>query len=339
MKYCHTLQYLPLLTLSLLLATHAQDAPPSKRGFAFIGDSHPPDNRLLTSPTSPISWYYNWSPYPNTALIPSTLEFLPMIHGLDATQDPRTERTIASLPQSSTHLLSFNEPDGTTSSGGSAISPSDAARAYIDYVVPFRSGAKGGGRKWRVSHPATTGSGIGLEWLRAFNESCWELDPDQGCRADFVAVHWYGGFPGLASWLGTLEEFYNANSTRPEGQGNLTLWVTEMALPQMNEGATLEMMNQTLPYLDGLDYVERYAWFGAFRRDEANAWTGDGVALFDDDGGLTGLGARFLGEGFEVGQKGEGADSGAGGGVVVEGAAKGLVVSVGLCVVSLLMSL
>lgn len=292
------------LALSLLATTQAQD---SKRGFAFIGDSHAPDNRLLSSGNSPLVWYYNWSPYPNIDLIPTgSLEFIPMIHGIDATEDGRTEQVISRLDKSSTHLLSFNEPDGTTSSGGSSISPEDAARAYIDYVVPFRDGSRGG-RNWKISHPSTTGSGNGLEWLRSFNSSCYDIDPENGCPIDFIAAHWYGDFGGLASWLGTLDEFYNANSTN---DANLKIWVTELGLPQQSADATVGMMNQTLPYLDGLDYVERYAWFGAFRTDDANEWTGDGVALFDDDGGLTELGAVYMGDGFTEGQKGEGSGAG-----------------------------
>lgn len=292
------------LALSFLATTHAQD---NKRGFAFIGDSHAPDNKLLSSDSSPLAWYYNWSPYPNTDLIPTgSLEFVPMIHGIDATEDSRTEQVIEGLDKSSTHLLSFNEPDGTTSSGGSSISPEDAARAYIDYVVPFRNGSKGG-RNWKISHPSTTGSGNGLEWLRSFNSSCYDIDPENGCPTDFIAAHWYGDFGGLAGWLGTLDEFYNGNSTN---DSNLRIWVTEMGLPQQSADATVGMMNQTLPYLDGLDYVERYAWFGAFRTNDANEWTGDGVALFDDDGGLTELGALYMGNAFTKGQKGEGSGAG-----------------------------
>ena len=148
---------------------------------------------------------------------------------------------------------------------------------------------------------------MGLEWLRKFNESCYKIDGDNGCPTDFVAAHWYGAFEGLASWLGTLDEFYNTNSSRDPP---LKIWVTEMALPQADAEATVQMMNQTLPYLDRLDYVERYAWFGAFRTDDANEWTGDGVALFDDNGGLTKLGALYMGgdaNGFSQGQQGEGA--------------------------------
>jgi hypothetical protein len=300
-----------ILSLALLATTSlAQD---SKRGFAYIGDTHTPDNTLLTSSSSPLRWYYNWSPDPTSPLSSSALEFVPMIHGLDATKDSSTEPTISRLPASSTHLLSFNEPDGTTGSGGSSISPEDAAKAYIDFVVPFRNGEK----KWKISHPSTTGSPNGLQWLRKFNESCYDIDHENGCPADFVAAHWYGAFDGLAAWLGTLNDFYNTNSTRNDP---LPIWITEMALPQQDAKNTLGMMNQTLPYLDHLDYVERYSWFGAFRTDDANEWTGDGVALFDDDGGLTGLGALYLGDGFKEGQKGEGS----------EDAASGLRVSLGL---------
>ncbi|KAM9876099.1 Alkali-sensitive linkage protein 1-like protein 1 [Verticillium dahliae] len=67
------------------------------------------------------------------------------------------------------------------------------------------------------------------------------------------------------------------------------------------------MLNQSMTYLDGLDLVEGYAWFGAFRTDNANEWTGDSVSMFNNDGALTEVGATFLGgeaNGFEKGMKG-----------------------------------
>ncbi|KAF2828211.1 hypothetical protein CC86DRAFT_206811 [Ophiobolus disseminans] len=291
---------------TILLASSAL-AQTSKRGLASI-NTHISDIRLLSTSPSPLSWYYNWSPYANTNQIPADrLQFVPMIHGIDATQSSQTEQVIRGLPQSSTHLLSFNEPDGTTGSGGSSIKPEDAAKAYIEYVVPFRTG-KSGGRNWKISHPVTTGSPNGLNWLRKFNESCYKIDKTNGCPTDFIAAHWYGAYVGLTAWLGTLNEFYNTNSS---SSSDLKIWVTEMAVPQQSADATTQMMNQTLPYLDKLEYVEKYAWFGAFRTNDANAWTGNGVALFANDGGLTKAGATYLGSGFTEGQKGEGAESAA----------------------------
>lgn len=72
------------------------------------------------------------------------------------------------------------------------------------------------------------------------------------------------------------------------------MWITEVALPQQGADPTLTMMNTTLPYLDTLSYVDKYSWFGIFRQQNANAWTGDGVALLDNSGDLTTLGARYL---------------------------------------------
>lgn len=291
--------------LFLPFAVSQASGSASKRGLAYIGDSHEGDINLLLSPNSRISWYYTWSAnqVPN---VNSTLTFVPLIHGLDDASSPDVQGAISALPATSTHLLAFNEPDGTTSSGGSSISPSDAARAYIDDIVPLRTTSP---RSWNISHPSVTGSGNGLDWLRDFNDACWDIDPDNGCPTDFVALHWYGNFEGLASWIGTMREYYtNTSNSGAVDPDNLKFWITEMALPQQDEDDTVAMMNQSLAYLDGLDYVESYSWFGAFRQDnDVNGWVGDNVALFDDDGGLTDAGALYLGgeaAGFEEGMKG-----------------------------------
>ncbi|KAK8100878.1 glycoside hydrolase family 128 protein [Apiospora kogelbergensis] len=288
----------------------------SKRGVAYQDGAHKADNRLLFSPESPVAWYYTWSLWPAPEAGEgdgNNVEFLPLVHSTNdlSSQDKADafRKQLDGLPKSSTHLLTFNEPDGDTGSGGSAIEPEDAARVYMDRIAPLRSGD---GRTWNISHPSVTGSPRGLDWLRRFNESCWDLDRKQGCPTDFVAVHWYGEFEGLSGWLDTLHGFYNSTSSSEKQQ--LKFWVTEMALPQQDDEATLRMMNQTLPYLDGLDYVDGYAWFGAFRKGEkANEWTGDQVSLFDKKGGLTELGSLYLssggpdhkdGGGFEPGKKG-----------------------------------
>ncbi|OBS27906.1 hypothetical protein FPOA_01847 [Fusarium poae] len=264
----------------------------SKRGLAFHGDDHESDNNLLTSNNSEIAWYYTWSLWPSQQ-IGSSLPFIPLIHGLDDASDSELSKRLNSLLDSSTHLLTFNEPDGETDTGGSSISPKDAAKSYMENIVPLRD-AK---REWSISHPSVTGSPRGLEWLRDFNESCYDID-DKGCPTDFIAVHWYGDAVGLDNWLNSLREFYN--ETAPDAP----FWITEMALPQEDEEATFAMMNETLPNLDSRDDVQAYAWFGAFRTNDANEWTGKSVSLFNSDGGLTKIGAEYLGgeeKGFEEG--------------------------------------
>ena len=245
------------------------------------------------------------------------------------------------VPENSTRLMTFNEPDGTTSSGGSSISPDDAAKTYIESIVPLR---KANGGRFLISHPATTGSQNGLDWLAKFNTSCYKIAPKTGCPLDFITAHWYGGFDGLVSWIDQLDDFYNGNNTNTTDttDTSLKIWISELALPKEDADNTVQMMNQTLPYLDALDSVEGYAWFGMFRSDDSNEWTGKNVALFKSDGGLTELGATYLNgakgtadsAAFKEGQKGTAKDSGALGNPVVNWAtivAAGLVYFICLC--------
>jgi len=306
----HAVSYILLLLLATTsTAQENANANPEKRGIAYIGTRHPSDYNIFLGGRSPITWYFNWSP--NPVRRPSgfdDIEFVPLIHGLDNLDSDLAR--IRGLPERSTHLLTFNEPD-LNGGGGSDISPEDAARAYVERIAPLS--IQNGGR-WHISHPSTTGTGSGLNWLRSFNSSCYEVDAENGCPIDFIATHFYGDFPALASWLGQLDEFYNADGIRPS-QPRLGMWITEVALPQASATQTLQMMNTTVPYLDSLGYVEKYSWFGIFRGRNANEWTGDGVALLDDGGGLTGLGARYLSTDeftFVAGMSAQDAQSGGG---------------------------
>lgn len=288
---------------NLCLVASQSSSLASKRGLAYLGDEHSSDENLLFSANSSIDWYYNWSPNPVSGV---SLPFVPLLHGLSDASSSSELATINSLPASSTHLLTFNEPDGTTSSGGSAISPSDAAQAYIDDIVPLRTGSS---RTWNISHPATTGSSSGLAWLQEFNASCWAIDPDNGCPTDFVALHWYGDFAGLASWVGTLRDFYVNNASSGAVSEDIEFWITEMALPQQDSDETVDMLNQSVSYLDSLDYVAAYAWYGADRKGGSwDSYTGGNVAMFSSGGKLTDVGALYLGgeeAGFKEGMSGD----------------------------------
>jgi hypothetical protein len=91
------------------------------------------------------------------------------------------------------YVLSYNEPDGSTNTGGSSISPQLAASAWIRELEPLRKlGVK-------LGAPAMTGSPGGFTWLADFFTAC-----DGGCTADFFPIHWYGNFEGLASHIGQV---------------------------------------------------------------------------------------------------------------------------------------
>ncbi|KXJ87397.1 hypothetical protein Micbo1qcDRAFT_112300, partial [Microdochium bolleyi] len=276
----------------------------SKRGISYHNDTAAKDYDILLSAKSPVSWYYTWSPRPGppSHIFPwgfrDNVEFVPTIHGTG-----KLDSDIADLDRlnaSSKHLFSFNEPDEPAASGGSNLNPREAAEAYIARIVPLR-------KRFLISHPAVTGSQRGFDWLKTFHDECYKIDKDKGCPTDFVVVHWYGGFDGLAGWLAQLRAWYTEAGYVPGGDRNssaLPFWLGELGIPGAPMDANLVMMSQTLPYLDGLPWIAKYAWFGTFRPAQANNWTGVGVAFFDDNGGLTDLGSRFLGgpqKGFPVG--------------------------------------
>lgn len=268
----------------------------TKRGLVYIGTSHPQDYQLFTSDKAPVTWYYAFTT--NPSLGETHLDFTPMIHGADdAAASIGTIQDMATNGVT-THVLVYNEPDGSTESGGSNITPDDAARTYVDTIAPLRNAPY----NLKLSVPATTGSPNGLNWLRSFNQSCRRLS-SSGCEFDFLAAHWYGDFAAMASWLGTLHSYY------PQ----LPIWLTEFALPAFPESITYEFLNQSLAFLDETEWVERYSYFGTFRESAANNFTGPNVAMLDNGGGLTEIGNLYLGgeaRGYHVGERGHATTTG-----------------------------
>ncbi len=171
---------IPHLTIAQINTT-LNSGDLSKRGLLYIGTDHSSDNAIFTSSSSPLTWYYNYASSPSIRT--SHFTYVPMIHSLDNFDgDISAIRSLDDVE----YILIFNEPDGTTDSGGSNITPRAAARTFINDIMPMRES-----HGWKISLPATTGSGSGLNWLSLFNESCYALSPN-GCAFDFVAAHWYG---------------------------------------------------------------------------------------------------------------------------------------------------
>ena len=81
-------------------------------------------------------------------------------------------------------------------------------------------------------------------------------------------------------------------------------------------------MNQTQTFMDGTDYVERYAWFGAFKDLQG---VNEDDALMDTQGRITALGEQYIG-----GRN----SSGRSGGIVNGGSIRVLNVSTFTCVVA-----
>ena len=226
--------------LPILPLVYSQGAPTSsKRGLVHVPSvKYPADDSIWSSSSSDLTWYYNYRSTPSPAYGNSAkLQFVPMLWG--APSDPSDNRFLNDVQDqirsgtNITYVLAFNEPDAQAN-GGSGVPADLAAQAWIREIEPLRK------QGVKLGAPAVTGAPTGFLWLQNFFTAC-----KGNCTADFIPVHWYGNFEGLASHIGQVRATYP----------NMTIWVTEYA----NAAASLEesqsFYNQSSQYFDRIEYV------------------------------------------------------------------------------------
>ena len=166
----------------------AQAPRSSKRGLVYVPNENHADDSVWSSGNSDLTWYYNYQHAPSDAYAKSQLNFVPMLWGVGNANDTSFLDNVSSQLDSGaniTHVMAFNEPDGSSSTGGSNISPSIAAAAWMKQIEPLKK------RGVKLGAPAVTGAPSGFTWLQNFNTSC-----GGNCSFDFIPVHWYGNFEG-----------------------------------------------------------------------------------------------------------------------------------------------
>lgn len=225
-----------------------------------------------------VSWHYSWDSKLNSPE-PTGVEFVPMIWGFWGASD-RFKQNISRLTETKksgnhTTLLGFNEPDGKDQAN---LSVEKALKAwpYLEQTG-LRLGSPG------AVHADN-------DWMLEFMTKA----KTQGRRVDFITVHWYGGASAdsLIRRLHKIHQLYG----KP-------IWITEFAVADWNAKSLAknkhskekiaQFMNQILPKLDQLDFVERYAWFSG---SPDHAALGNS-ALFHKDGSLTKLGKIYAAHG------------------------------------------
>ncbi|KAI9828240.1 MAG: hypothetical protein M1826_006066 [Phylliscum demangeonii] len=248
----------------------------SKRGLVYVTSAHnAQDDSTWTQDGSDLTWYYNYASKPTASLSGSHLQFVPMLFAASSnTQDTAFTDDVRALIKAGTNVsavLTFNEPDGTQATGGSSIQPELAAATWIREVEPLKKDGV------QLGAPAVTGSPGGFTWLDAFFSAC-----NGQCHPDFIPVHWYGNFDGLASHLGQVHSTY----------ANMSIWVTEYALAHEQLAPSQSFSSMSAEYFDRLDYVDRYSYFGSFRSSVSNV--GPNAAMLTQDGKITDLGAAYV---------------------------------------------
>ncbi|KAI9878725.1 MAG: hypothetical protein M1830_010685 [Pleopsidium flavum] len=282
------LPILGLATLALLPPSWCQGTSSSKRGLIYVpSNKHPSDDSIWEAGSSDLTWYYNYGSKPSPAFDGSTkLQFVPMLWGAPTDASDNTflndvQGLIAGgakIP----YVLAFNEPDGS-SNGGSNVPTDTAAQTWIREMEPLRK------QGVKLGAPAVTGAPSGFTWLQNFFSAC-----NGSCTADFIPVHWYGNFEGLASHVGQVRQAYP----------NMTMWVTEYADPEASFAESQSFYNESSQFFDRIDYITHYSYFGSFRSDASNV--GPNAAMLTQDGKLTDIGSWYLG-GSRTGNRAKGA--------------------------------
>ena len=221
-----------LLLLAAPLAI-AQATTSSKRGLVYVSSStNNKDDSIWDASNSDLTWYYNYGASPTSEYDNTKLQFVPMLWGAPASDTDMTfYNTVKGLIDGGMkipYVLAFNEPDGCIS-GGSCVDAQTAAETWIREIEPLKKlGVK-------LGAPAVTGAPTGFTWLQNFFTQC-----NGNCSADFIPVHWYGDFQGLASHVGQVNGTYQ----------NMSMWITEYAYPNGKLEDSQDFYNESASFFD-----------------------------------------------------------------------------------------
>jgi hypothetical protein len=220
-----------------------------------------------------VSWYYTWQPGTAGVSAPASAQFVPMIWGADMVGQAVLGDT----------LLGFNEPD-----------VADQANMTVDRALTLWAQMVATGQ--RLGSPAVaSNAAMAGGWLDRFMTGTRE----HGLRVDFVALHWYGSdfTDARAAALDLCE--YLASVYDRYGK---PIWLTEYALADFTRGVARAtyptraqqkaFVDASVPMLDALPFVERYAWFAL-----SDSGSGFRTGLYSDASTLTPAGAAYLSAG------------------------------------------
>ena len=196
------------------------------------------------------SWVYKWNSTLNTTL---DWEYAPMSWG-NTGADDANDIALYAGKYNSTHVMSFNEPDDCNGQSGQYgnLCQTDVAVALHKNLMKtgMRIVSPGG----REEAP--------FGWLEEFYNKATAQD----IRIDVIAVHWYDwGSNPVANPNPTAQQVFDrfkAYLTNVYNLYGLPIWITEFnANPARSQAINAGFLALALPYLESLNYVERYNWF------------------------------------------------------------------------------
>lgn len=215
------------------------------------------------------AWFYSWgAEVPDD--IPANLRFVPMIWGKSSGERIRAAASQARA-RGIDQLLGFNEPDGPHQANMPVEQALDLWPALMETGL-------------RLGSPAC--AHLAGEWMKTFMQGVEE----RKLRVDFVCVHSYAGLD-VGAFLERLQAVHKMFQ-RP-------IWITELGVGdwqaktreanRYQPDQIVHYMEQLLPRLETMDFIERYAWFPAKPDSRALG----PCALFNADDSLTKVGETY----------------------------------------------
>jgi len=250
----------------------------AKRGIAY--DLSAAADLSALSPG--VSWWYNWSAKPNTAVASDYrtrygMDFMPMLWN-GSFNDAEIEAYLKAHTDIK-YLLLLNEPNLTDQSN---LTPAQAAALWPRYeAIAAHTGVK-------LVGPAITWGTMAnysdpVVWLDAFYTAYRSANANRDPQIDYIAFHWYDY--GLATQLDRLVKY------------GKPFWVTEFANWHNGDGTaqidTVDkqkaQMTDLVATCEARADVFRYAWF-------TGRWDNDThhTSLLGASGELTALGQHYL---------------------------------------------
>ncbi|MFT7231837.1 MAG: beta-glucanase (GH16 family) [Cyclobacteriaceae bacterium] len=226
------------------------------------------------------SWTYNWG---NSAESLPNLEYAPMAWGGNSASTAAVAGHI--LKENVTHIMGFNESDNCDDQSGQF-----GNLCQINVAVPLFENLMGTGLRLVSPSPRENGP---FGWLSDFRDLADQTD----VRMDVVGVHWYdwGSNPVNSPYENAQNVFnrFKTYLTNVHNEYQKPIWITEFnANPNRDSSVHIDFIKLALPYLESLDYVERYCIF----EPNKSVSLANGVnptSYYDDAGDLTAFGKIY----------------------------------------------
>lgn len=199
------------------------------------------------------SWRYQWNHTEESGL---SWEFAPMSWGHGTTTDSAIDGFINKY--GSPYIMSFNEPDDCDGQSGQYGFSGSPKLCTVDEAVKLHKNFMKTGMRI-VSPGGREEAPFG--WLKEFHAKATAQD----VRIDVIAVHWYDWSTAKTVPNPTAQQVFDrfkAYLTNVHNLYKLPIWITEFnANPARSQAVNAGFLALALPYLESLDYIERYCWF------------------------------------------------------------------------------